>query len=727
MRCADKIVEIVFTARMRLLMRWLLRLAFRVRVTGDLSCLTEGGRLVVANCDSAMDGVFLGLFLPGAPLVVITPEMRESAWIRFMVSCVNHVALDASHRFTIKKVVHHVNSGGTAVIFPQGRVTAHGGVMKTFDSAAVIAAHCATRIVPVRVHGTLYSCFSRASGPWPRRWFPRVTLAIQASAAQMTLQKYGGKRGRHEVATELQIIIQRMLSMPLHMNDLFGALVDAVSLHGRRTCIIEDMRRQPESYGRLLKVALVIGRVLSRHTAAGETVGVILPNLSTSVAVILGLSAQGRIPAMLNYSAGAEAAHSACVSACVNTVVTSRQFLERIKFYGIERSLPGVRVLYLEDLRDAPTLGDKLWLMAYAYWLPRRAVRPADPQQPAVVLFTSGSEDKPKGVVLSHSAILANMAQLQSVIDFGPNDKFFSALPLYHTFGLIACALMPLVTGTRLFLYVSPLHYHSIPDLVYQCSATYLFGTSTFLGHYARNAHPYDFQSVRKVICGGEKLGREVTRLWHQRFGLRVLEGYGATECGPAMSLNTPLAFREGTVGRLLPGVEYRLTPVPGLATGQVLHVRSPNLMMGYLHHANPGVLVPPCSECGDSWYSTGDVVEIDDDGFVTIIGRTRRFAKVAGEMVSLDLIERIASHASPDFEHAATLSQLAGYGESTVLFTTDRVLDRMMLVRAAHSMQAPEIAISRHIVKVDKLPLTGNGKVDYVALRLRAENVAAR
>jgi acyl-[acyl-carrier-protein]-phospholipid O-acyltransferase/long-chain-fatty-acid--[acyl-carrier-protein] ligase len=282
---------------------------------------------------------------------------------------------------------------------------------------------------------------------------------------------------------------------------------------------------------------------------------------------------------------------------------------------------------------------------------------------------------------------------------------------------------MPLLTGTKLFLYVSPLRYRTIPELTYLSDATYIFGTSTFLGHYARNAHPYDFQSVRKVICGGEKLGSEVTRLWRDRFGLRILEGYGATECGPAMSLNTPLAYREGSVGLLLPGVEHRLMRVPGLTAGSVLHVRSPNLMTGYLRFENPGVVEPPRSECGDGWYSTGDVVEIDDDGFVTIIGRTRRFAKIAGEMLSLDLVERIALHASPQHHHAATLRQSEGYGESVVLFTTDVALDRMTLIRAAHDMQAPEIAISRHIINVDQLPLMGNGKIDYFTLRLRAED----
>ena len=707
---------------MKSVIRWLLKAAFRVNLTGDAACL-QGGRLVVANCDSTIDGVLLGLFLPGAPLVLTTPEMRESAWVRWLCRCVPCLALDPSHPFIIRTVVRHVRAGGIAVIFPQGRVTSTGGTMKVMDAAAVIAARCKNPLVPLRVHGTLYSHFSRMSVRWPKRLFPRVTLAIQLVVPRMRTDSKDRRRRRQQQSMALQDALQRMMAVPLQPRDLFGAFLDAVSLYGRATVVIEDVRRQPEPYGQLLKQTLALGRLLARLTVANETVGVLLPNLSTTLAVILGLSARGRVPAMLNYSAGNEAIRGACVAARIQTIITSRQFLERVKLSNLEETLPEVRMVYLEDLRDTLTLADKLWLIGYALWLPRLAMPRVDPRQPAVVLFTSGSEDRPKGVVLSHAALLANMAQLQSVIDFGPNDKFFSALPLYHTFGLTACALMPLMTGTRLFLYLSPLHYRIIPDLVYQSDATYLFGTSTFLGQYAHHAQGHEFHSLRKVICGGEKLGKAVERLWRERFGLAILEGYGATECGPAMSLNTPLAFREGSVGRLLPGIETQLTPVPGLTAGCVLHVRSPNLMSGYLRHENPGVIEPPRSACGAGWYSTGDVVEIDADGFITIIGRTRRFAKIAGEMVSLDLMERIASHASPGHQHAATLRQSAGYGEDTVLYTTDSQLDRMMLIRAARALQAAEIAIAREIVKVDQLPLTGTGKIDYVTLRLRTED----
>jgi acyl-[acyl-carrier-protein]-phospholipid O-acyltransferase/long-chain-fatty-acid--[acyl-carrier-protein] ligase len=356
---------------------------------------------------------------------------------------------------------------------------------------------------------------------------------------------------------------------------------------------------------------------------------------------------------------------------------------------------------------------------------PRSVVPHIDPAETAVVLFTSGSEARSKGVATSHDAMLANVAQMRAVIDFGPDDKFFNALPMYHTYGLTACTLMPLLAGTKLFLYTTPLHYRLIPEFAYTRDCTYMFGTSTFLGNYARQAHPYDFYRVRVVISGGEKLNPEVAQLWATKFGLRIMEGYGATECGPAMALNTPLSYREGTVGRFLPGMEWKLAAVPGIKGGSALHVRSANLMSGYYFYEQPGVLHTPRSEVGVGWYNTGDVVDIDEEGFVTIVGRVKRFAKIAGEMVSLELIERIAYTASPEHKHAATVEQISGSGESTVLFTTDPALDRLMLVKAARQIGAQDLAAARRIVKVASLPLLGSGKTDYVTLNRMSTKTA--
>ena len=294
----------------------------------------------------------------------------------------------------------------------------------------------------------------------------------------------------------------------------------------------------------------------------------------------------------------------------------------------------------------------------------------------AVVLFTSGSEGKPKGVVLSHRALLSNIAQVRSVIDFSVEDKVLNALPIFHSFGLTGGALLPILSGMNLFLYPTPLHYRVIPEVVYDRNCSVLFGTSTFLGNYAKYAHPYDFYRLRYVVAGAEKLSDAVRELWFEKFGLRIMEGYGATETAPVLAVNTPMASKAGSVGQFLPGIEHRIVPVPGIDHGGMLFVRGPNVMSGYYRFEAPGRLQPPTSEVGAGWYETGDVVRIDEEGFIHITGRVKRFVKVAGEMVSLEVVEKLATHAAPAAQHGATSTPDAARGEAIVLFTTDAALN---------------------------------------------------
>jgi acyl-[acyl-carrier-protein]-phospholipid O-acyltransferase/long-chain-fatty-acid--[acyl-carrier-protein] ligase len=339
----------------------------------------------------------------------------------------------------------------------------------------------------------------------------------------------------------------------------------------------------------------------------------------------------------------------------------------------------------------------------------------------AVVLFTSGSEGKPKGVALSHASILANCAQSRAVIQISHEDKFLNALPLFHSFGLVAGLVLPLVSGARIFLYPSPLHYRVIPEIAYDRDCTVLFATSTFLGNYARFAHPYDFYRTRYVVSGAEKLSEEVRRTYAEKFGIRILEGYGATECSPIISVNTPMSSEPGSVGEPMPGIECKLAPVEGIETGGELHVRGPNVMMGYFLASAPGVLQPPHSQFGEGWYDTGDIVTMNARRHITIQGRLKRFAKVAGEMVSLEVVERIAVAASPKRMHASAAVKEEARGESIVLFTDDPDLRRERLLAAAHENGLPEFAIPRRVIHVDKVPLLGNGKKDYMKLQAMA------
>ncbi len=700
---------------LRTLLRLILGLLFRVRVSGHGGQLARGRPLVIANHDSLLDTLLIALFLPGNPLIVL-PRAVSGHWIgalsRRVATCID---LEPTGGYALKRLVHALRAGQPVVVFPQERVSPNGCTMKIYDAAGIVAAHAAADVIPLRIEGTLYSRWAATSGRWPRRWLPRVTIAVQPSVHFPKPVGVPGTR-RRQLADDLLRIMQRAMADAEPRRTLFAALLDAAELHGRGTRIIEDVLRQVQTYRDLVKDSFALGRLTAKFTEPGERIGVLLPNIGATVCLVFGLTSRGRVAAMLNYSSGVEALRGACVATQIRTVITSRSFIEAAR---LEPLLPGIRdyrIVYMEDLRETLRLADKLWILRALLW-PRSALPEQDPAATAVVLFTSGSEARPKGVAISHVGMLAAMAQLRAVIDFGPDDKFLNALPMYHIFGLVSCTLMPLLTGTRLFLYTNPLHYKIIPEYAYTRDCTYIFGTSTFLGNYARQAHPYDFYRMRFVIAGGEKLHPEVAQSWMSKFGLRVHEGYGATECGPAMSLNTRLAFRAGTVGRFLPGIDYRIVPVPGIEQGGVLHVKGPNLMQGYFLYDAPGVLQPPRSEEGVGWYNTGDVLSMDEDGFITVQGRVKRFAKIAGEMVSLERVEYIAYHASPDFKHAAVV-EMTRSGESTVLLTTNPQLDRMTLQQAARAINAQELAVARRIVRVETLPLLGSGKVDYVTLK---------
>jgi acyl-[acyl-carrier-protein]-phospholipid O-acyltransferase / long-chain-fatty-acid--[acyl-carrier-protein] ligase len=333
--------------------------------------------------------------------------------------------------------------------------------------------------------------------------------------------------------------------------------------------------------------------------------------------------------------------------------------------------------------------------------------------QPAVILFTSGSEGVPKAVVLSHDNLIANKYQMAARIDFNPSDIVFNALPIFHSFGLMGGFLLPVLSGVKTVLYPSPLHYRIVPQFIYDCNATILFGTDTFLSGYARMAHPYDFYAMRYIFAGAERVKDETRKVIGDKFGLRILEGYGATETAPVLAVNTPMHFKAGTVGRLLPGIEHRLVPVPGIDAGGILHVRGPNVMTGYYRAENPGQLQPP----ENGWYDTGDIVSLDAQGFVTIAGRAKRFAKIGGEMISLPAVEALATKAAPAFLHAAVSIPDDRKGESIILFTTDAALTVDILLSTARSEGRTELMVPRDIRLLPEIPVLATGKTDYVRL----------
>lgn len=711
---------------LKIVLRWLLTLLFRVKVVGLENYHQAGKRvLIVANHVSFLDPLLLGVFLPDDITFAINTHISQRWWLKPFLSLSTVFPMDPTHPLSLKALIHHLQSDTRTVIFPEGRITVTGSMMKIYDGTGMVADKSGATILPIRVDGAEYSHFSKLRNIVRQRWFPQITLTILPPTRIDTHGAFTGKQRRKYSGHVLADIMSEMMFVTSHrQQSIFSALLEARRIHGGRHTVAEDLDRQPLSYDSLITRALIVGKLLKAQTQAGDNVGVLLPNSTKTLNVILGLQIFARVPAMLNYSIGAAGMASACNTGQVKLVLSSRKFVELAHLEDeIAVLSKQVNVLFLEDLAAGLSGADKLLALIQAktadYWYQSHRF---DGDEAAVVLFTSGSEGQPKGVVLSHNNILANHKQLKARISFNPQDTVLNCLPMFHSFGFTVGTMLPVLNGMTTFFYPSPLHYAVIPEMAYEVNATILFGTNTFLAAYAKKAHPYDFYSLRYVVAGAEKLQESTRAAWMDKFGIRILEGYGATETAPVASVNTPMDYKQGSVGRLMPDMLYKLEPVPGIEHGGKLHLAGPNIMKGYLLPDNPGVLVPPSSLYGEGWYDTGDIVNIDEDGFVSIQGRSKRFAKVSGEMVSLTAVEQLASNAWPGALHAAVSLPDPKKGEQVILLTTQKDATPKQLAEASKGVAA--INLPKKLLWVEKVPVLATGKTDYLTATTLAEQI---
>jgi acyl-[acyl-carrier-protein]-phospholipid O-acyltransferase/long-chain-fatty-acid--[acyl-carrier-protein] ligase len=697
------------------LILFIYKLFFGVEIEGRENLPDEGERVIIApNHVSLLDAGLMYALLPSHAGFAIDTGMAQKSWVKPFLKLTKAWPIDPTRPLGTRSLINHVKGGETLVIFPEGRLTVTGGLMKVYDGTAMIADKADAEIVPVRIDGLERSHFGYLNSYQTKKaWFPKTRVTILPPVKLHIDPDLKGRSRRQAAGVRLQDIMvdAAVKTAPIKLT-LFEALAKAMQERASgHNPAVEDPMGTKLSYRKLITASQVLARKLSPLAKEGEAVGVLLPNSAGVAVTFFALQSLGRVPAMLNFTAGAQSMTAACQAAKVHVILTSSAFVEKARLQEVIFQLYGIaKIVFLEDLKTQITLADKLAGLLQG----SKPLSVRTPDEPAAILFTSGSEGTPKGVVLSHTNILANAMQSLTRVAVNGQDKVFNVLPVFHSFGMTAGLVMPLVAGVPVYLYPSPLHYRIVPELVYGSNATILFGTDTFLNGYARAAHPYDFARLRLVLAGAEAVKERTRQIYMEKFGVRILEGYGVTETAPVLAINTPLANKAGTVGRLSPLMQARLEPVPGIDEGGRLYVKGPNVMLGYLRAENPGVLEPPA----DGWHDTGDIVSIDSQGFITIRGRAKRFAKIGGEMVSLAAIEDFLHRLSPDHAHAVVALPDPRKGERIVLVTTDHALERDTLLKAARAGGVNELMLPAEVIHRPELPLLGTGKTDYPSLQ---------
>ena len=710
----------------KLIVKGLFKLIYRVEVTGlenyQKAIESERPVLIIANHVSLLDGPLLDLFVPGETTFMVDTAHTKKWYERFILSMSHFFTVDIHSPYAAKHMIDELKKGRQCMIFPEGRITTTGAIMKVYEGTGLVADKTNSVVLPVNIGGALYSRFSYLDGTRyafiKRFWFPKITVNIQPFAEiKLDPAIKGSKKHKHYKSIVFNLLRDGGYYGAVKPESIFSKLLVAKNQYQAKAQVIEDINGAQLSLKKLTQASVILGKALQKQLTDEKRVGLMLPNVSGMPATFFALQAYGYVPAMINFTAGQAAIQSACTTAELQTIVTSRKFIEAFEIQPLVDALSeNVRFLYLEDVRETIGLASKLaGLVTSPKSLPGYKV---SAENEAVVLFTSGSEGVPKGVVLSHNNLVSNIEQINAMLNLLPTEKIFNALPTFHCFGLTAGMLWPILKGAQVYMYPSPVHYGIVPEMVYQTNSRYIFGTDTFFSGYARKADNFDFYSIRALIAGAERLRPETREVYASKYHQPIFEGYGVTETTPVLAVNIPTAYKHGSVGQFVPAVEHRLEPVPGIEEGGRLYVKGPNIMLGYLMPDQPGVLQPP----KDGWHDTGDIVEVDSDGYVWIKGRAKRFAKIGGEMVSLTAVETYINKASPEGHHVVVAVPDERKGEQLVLVTDDITLSRKTVTDAAKEALVSELMIPKTVILVEAVPVLGTGKTNYPEVQKIAE-----
>lgn len=734
----------------RILTSMILKQRYRVSVTGFENLPKQGGALLLGNHISWVDWAMVQIACPRPVRFVMLRSIYETWYLKPFMKFFGAIPISAgSSREALENINQCLKNGEVVCLFPEGAIsrTGHlgefkGGYEKTIEGVT-------GSIVPFYLRGLWGSKLSRSDSGKLRdntaEGFKRNIIIAFGSPLPMDTKTHELKQKVFELSISAwEEHIQTLDPLPL-------AWLKQAKKRLRNVSLIDPTGKTYRNAD-VIAGTTVFARAI-RDISPEQNVGLLLPSSPAGVMANMAVMLNGQTAVNLNFTTGHSAVQAGISNANIRTVYTSSRFAKKLVTKGInlELMLQGVKVIYLEDLQSQIPRYRMLAKLIGAYLLPANIIFRLNGQSistdsPAQILFSSGSEGTPKGIVLSHKNLMGNIKQISDVLNTQENDVMVASLPLFHSFGLTVNSLLPMVEGLPALCQPDPTDVLNIAKNIARYKATILCGTATFLRLYTRNrrVQPLMLDSLRVIVAGAEKLSSDVRDAFELKFKKTIYEGYGATETTPVASVNVPDAIdpitwkeqvgqKPGSVGLPLPGTCFRIvdpqtyTPLALGEDGLIL-ISGGQVMTGYLNDEEKTRKAIIELE-GRRWYITGDKGHLDQDGFLTIVDRYSRFAKIGGEMVSLSLVEetiqRIAGIDSAEL--AATNVKDEKKGERIILVLTNPNHDGTTIKQNLINAGVNALLVPSDIINVTELPKLGSGKIDYNGLKAIASSYSPK
>ena len=706
---------------------------FRIRIEGQQNVPLRGPALLVANHVSHVDAFLIGGSVQRFIRFMVWNQIYRSKALHWFLRRSNAIPVGSDGPRDVVESIRAARrglaEGHVVCIFAEGAISRTGNMLPFKRGMEKIVHGSDVAIIPVHLDRVWGSIFSFERGRFFWKWPKRLPYHVTVS--------FGRPMPATATAQEVRHAIQELSSDAIEHRKTAGDRLDRRFVRSARRnwnqFAMADSTGRELTYGRLLAGSLLVSRWLRREKPGEERIGILLPATVAGAVINVGVTLAGRVPVNLNFTAGAEAMASAIEQCQIRTIVTSRAFLAKARLEAREG------MVFAEDILGRAGKWRRLVALVAARIAPRALLchGGGTPDSLATVIFSSGSTGTPKGVMLSHYNVLANIEAIAQVFWVGPEDRIVGSLPFFHSFGFTVTIWFPLIAGCGVVYHPNPMDAQAVGQLVKKYRGTFLVSTPTICAGYTRKCAREDLASLRYVLVGAERLRQPVATAFRDKFGVELLEGYGATEMSPVIAVNVPdfqgasiaqTGNKPGTVGHPLPGVAAKIVDAvtfEPLAPNQqgLLLVKGANRMMGYWNR--PELTADVMRE---GWYVTNDIARIDDEGFLTITDRLSRFSKIAGEMVPHMRIEEAIGNVIGDAVCAVTAIADEQRGERVVALYAGCDLSPVELWQRLSETALPKLWIPKceNLYPVTEIPLLGTGKLDLGALKLRAQELAA-